>query len=32
VLKSLDITSFGQATDLGGVLQDVALSTMQKRL
>jgi hypothetical protein len=32
VLSSLDIISFGQATDLGAVLQDAALPMMQKRL
>jgi hypothetical protein len=32
VLPSLDIISFGQATDLGAVLRDASLSTMQKRL
>ncbi|MFD1874271.1 hypothetical protein [Hymenobacter bucti] len=32
VLTSLDIISFGQATDLGAVLQDAAMPMMQKRL
>jgi hypothetical protein len=32
VAKSLDIITFGQATDLGGLLQDATLSVMQKRL
>jgi hypothetical protein len=32
VAKSLDIVTFGQATDLGAVLQDATLSTMQKRM
>jgi hypothetical protein len=32
VAKSLDIITFGQATDLGGLLQDTALPLMQKRL
>jgi hypothetical protein len=32
VAKSLDIISFGQATDLGALLQDTTLPVMQKRL
>jgi hypothetical protein len=32
VLDSLDIISFGQATDLGAVLQDAAMPLMQKRM
>jgi hypothetical protein len=32
VLPSLDIVTFGQATDLGTVLQDAAMPVMQKRL
>lgn len=32
VLPSLDIVTFGQATDLGTVLQDATLPAMQKRL
>jgi hypothetical protein len=32
VAKSLDIISFGQATDLGALLQDATLPVMQKRL
>jgi hypothetical protein len=32
VLTSLDIVTFGQATDLGTVLQDAAMPVMQKRL
>jgi hypothetical protein len=31
-LDSLDIVTFGQATDLGTVLQDAAMPVMQKRL
>jgi hypothetical protein len=32
VLTSLDIVTFGQATDLGTVLQDASMPVMQKRL
>jgi hypothetical protein len=32
VAKSLDIITFGQATDLGALLQDATMPTMQKRL
>jgi hypothetical protein len=32
VAKSLDIVTFGQATDLGAVLQDATMPVMQKRL
>jgi hypothetical protein len=32
VAKSLDIITFGQATDLGALLQDATLPVMQKRL
>jgi hypothetical protein len=32
VAKSLDIITFGQATDMGALLQDATLSLMQKRL
>lgn len=32
VAKSLDIVTFGQATDLGAVLQDAAMPVLQKRL
>jgi hypothetical protein len=32
VAKSLDIITFGQATDLGALLQDAAMPLMQKRL
>jgi hypothetical protein len=32
VLTSLDIVTFGQATDLGAVLQDATMPVMQKRL
>lgn len=32
VLTSLDVVTFGQATDLGAVLQDAAIPVLQKRL
>lgn len=32
VLPSLDVVTFGQATDLGAVLQDATMPVMQKRL
>lgn len=32
VAKSLDIVTFGQATDLGAVLQDATIPVLQKRL